>query len=39
VERAGGRLSGFAFVVELLALEGRRKLPQAVPVEALIRYA
>lgn len=39
VEQAGGRLSGFAFVVELLALEGRRRLPQSVPVEALIRYA
>lgn len=39
VERAGGRLSGFAFVVELLALEGRRRLPESVPVEALIRYA
>ena len=39
VERAGGRLSGFAFVVELLALEGRRRLPASVPVEALIRYA
>ncbi len=38
VERAGGRLSGFAFVVELLALEGRRRLPASVPVEALIRY-
>jgi adenine phosphoribosyltransferase len=38
VEQAGGRLSGFAFVVELLALEGRRRLPEAVPVEALIRY-
>lgn len=39
VEQAGGRLSGFAFVVELMALEGRRRLPEAVPVEALIRYA
>jgi len=38
VEMAGGRLSGFAFVVELLALEGRRRLPASVPVEALIRY-
>jgi adenine/guanine phosphoribosyltransferase-like PRPP-binding protein len=38
VERAGGRLAGFAFVVELLALEGRRRLPSTVPVEALIRY-
>jgi hypothetical protein len=26
-------------VVELLALEGRRRLPEAVPVEALIQYA
>ncbi len=39
VEQAGGRLRGFAFVVELLALEGRRRLPEAVPVEALIQYA
>ena len=39
VEQAGGRLRGFAFVVELLALEGRRRLPESVPVEALIRYA
>ena len=39
VEQAGGRLTGFAFVVELLALEGRRRLPESVPVEALIRYA
>ena len=39
VERAGGRLSGFAFVVELEGLQGRRRLPASVPVEALIRYA
>ena len=38
VQLAGGRLGGFAFVVELLALEGRRRLPESVPVEALIRY-
>lgn len=38
VQRAGGRLAGFAFVVELLGLEGRRRLPSTVPVEALIRY-
>ncbi|MFM7314808.1 MAG: adenine phosphoribosyltransferase [Cyanobium sp.] len=39
VEQAGGRLTGFAFVIELLPLDGRRRLPDAVPVEALIRYA
>lgn len=39
VQQAGGRLAGFAFVIELLALEGRRRLPESVPVEALIRYA
>jgi adenine phosphoribosyltransferase len=39
VQQAGGRLIGFAFVVELLALDGRRRLPESVPVEALIRYA
>jgi len=36
---AGGRLAGFAFVVELEDLQGRRRLPQGVPVEALIRYS
>lgn len=39
VQQAGGRLRGFAFVVELLALQGRRRLPQHVPVEALIAYS
>ena len=39
VEQAGGRLRGFAFVVELLALGGRRRLPESVPVEALIGYS
>ena len=39
VQKAGGRLGGFAFVVELLALQGRRRLPQHVPVEALIAYS
>ena len=38
VERAGGDLCGFAFVIELAALEGRFKLPQQVPVESLIVY-
>lgn len=39
VEMAGGRLGGFAFVVELLGLQGRSRLPRSVPVEALIAYS
>jgi adenine phosphoribosyltransferase len=39
VTLAGGRLAGFAFVVELAALQGRKRLPDGVPVEALIRYS
>lgn len=38
VKLAGGQLAGFAFVVELAALEGRKRLPDAVPTEALIVY-
>jgi adenine phosphoribosyltransferase len=38
VELAGGELCGFAFVIELAALHGRRKLPEEVPVESLILY-
>lgn len=38
VERAGGLLAGFAFLVELAALEGRSRLPDAVPIESLIIY-
>ncbi len=38
VELAGGRLAGFSFVVELSALNGRDKLPEAVPAESLIIY-
>lgn len=39
VTLAGGRLAGFAFVVELEDLQGRSRLPEGVPVEALIRYS
>lgn len=38
VSLAGGRLAGFSFVVELSALNGRGKLPDDVPAEALIVY-
>lgn len=34
----GGELCGFAFVIELGALQGRDKLPEGVPVESLIHY-
>ncbi|MBM5817706.1 MAG: adenine phosphoribosyltransferase [Cyanobacteria bacterium K_Offshore_surface_m2_239] len=38
VEMAGGTLAGFSFVVELSALNGRDKLPENVPADALIVY-
>lgn len=38
VQRAGGRLAGFAFVVELQDLGGRRQLPDGVPVDSLVIY-
>jgi adenine phosphoribosyltransferase len=38
VTLAGGRLCGFAFVIELGELGGREKLPPGVPVESLIVY-
>ncbi len=38
VRLAGGQLTGFSFVVELSALNGRSKLPQDVPAESLIVY-
>ncbi len=38
VEQAGCTLIGFAFVIELLALEGRKLLPSGVPVLTLVQY-
>jgi adenine phosphoribosyltransferase len=38
VDRVGGRLCGFAFVIELADLDGRSKLPADVPVESLITF-
>ena len=38
VNRVGGELCGFAFVVELSDLGGKNKLPAEVPVESLIVY-
>lgn len=38
VEQAGGTLVGFGFIIELLALKGRDKLPKDVTIETLIQY-
>ncbi|MBD2099678.1 adenine phosphoribosyltransferase [Leptolyngbya sp. FACHB-261] len=38
VERAGGRLVGFGFIIELSALDGRKQLPAQVPIVSLITY-
>lgn len=37
VEKTGSTVVGFGFVIELLALEGRAKLPD-VPITALMQY-
>jgi len=38
VEKAGGAVCGFGFLIELADLGGRARLPAGVPVEALIVY-
>ncbi len=38
VTTVGGEVCGFAFLIELAALGGRRRLPEGIPVESLIRY-
>ena len=38
VTTVGGEVCGFAFLIELAALEGRRRLPEGIPVTSLIRY-
>lgn len=38
VEKAGGELAGFAFVIELKGLAGRTRLP-AVPIVTLVEYS
>jgi adenine phosphoribosyltransferase len=37
VEQSGGELVGFGFIVELLALNGRKQLP-SIPVISLVEY-
>ena len=39
IEQAGGKLLGSAFVVELADLDGRKRLPEGLPVESLITYS
>ena len=38
VEKAGGEVCGFGFVVELAGLEGRSRLPQSSVIQSLITY-
>ena len=38
VEKAGGTVAGFSFVIELEDLAGRDKLPDGVPVMSLLTY-
>ena len=38
VERLGGTVVGYGFVIELAALEGRAKLRVGVPIHALLTY-
>jgi adenine phosphoribosyltransferase len=37
VELAGSQVVGFGFVIELLALQGRSKLPD-IPIMSLVQY-
>lgn len=37
VERAGGEVVGCTFLIELIALEGRRRLPARVPIHAVLQ--
>ena len=39
IEKAGGRLVGCAFVIELTDLNGREHLPNNISIESLIRYS
>ncbi|MAS26939.1 MAG: adenine phosphoribosyltransferase [Synechococcus sp. NAT40] len=39
INQAGGTLVGTSFVIELESLGGRRRLPEAIPVESLVIYS
>ncbi|MBI4142544.1 adenine phosphoribosyltransferase [Candidatus Uhrbacteria bacterium] len=38
VERLGGTVVGYGFVIELLALDGRTKLRAGTPIDSLLRF-
>ena len=38
VEQAGGTITGFGFIIELLDLQGRDKLPKDAVIETLVQY-
>lgn len=38
IQKAGGKLLGCGFVIELADLGGRNRLPEGLPIESLIRY-
>jgi adenine phosphoribosyltransferase len=38
LQLAGCEIVGFCFVVELVGLAGRQKLPEGVPVLTLVEY-
>ncbi len=38
VERCGCQLVGFGFIIELIGLKGRQRLPQDVPIVTLVDY-
>ena len=38
IEQTGAEIVGFSFLIELKGLNGRQKLPESVPVTALLSY-
>ncbi len=38
VERLGGQLAGMSFLIELKFLDGRKNLPQGIPVHGVLQY-
>lgn len=38
IQQAGCELVGFGFIIELTALEGRKLLPENVPIVSLVQY-
>jgi adenine phosphoribosyltransferase len=39
VKQAGGQVVGCAFIVELTALEGRKRLPETIQIDSLLHYS